>query len=494
MSPKRRGASESKGRELKPDYDQSWAVVIGIDEYEHFNRLDYAVRDAEGIAELLTTELDFPKANVFCILDPPSTEKGLSYSLVAKKASKENIEGLLFTDLPKKTHRDDRVVVFYAGHGFSRRLPSGRHVGYIVPGEAKTEAWHKYIQMKQVVEESEGCEAKHMFYMLDACFSGLAITRSAAAPSRFETDMLTNRARQVLAAGTAKQVVSDTGPGGHSLFTHSILGGLRGGADVNQDGVVTGYELMTFVRNKVASALGSRQTPVFGDLLGHQSGADFVFRKMPSKEETRVRRALPAQGGDSIGHVASTAGTLGCLVQSEYHLYILSSSSVLDPGGAAKAGDHILHPGPFDGGVPSRDVIAFFERSVPRLGAALARVLNAHLVDHSLRIIGRLRGVVEPKRGMKLRMFGRTSGSKRVVVEAVNVSAAITISHSEVRNYRNLFMATPGLEGGDSGAVLVDEKNRGVGLAFAGTSERLFAVPLVSILDALKVSLVCGDD
>jgi hypothetical protein len=442
----------------------------------------------------LTTELDFPKANVLCILDPPPAERGLPYSVVAKAASKENIEKLLFTDLPKKTHPDDRVVVFFAGHGLSRKLPSGRRVGYLIPAEAETETWNQYIKMDEVVAESESCEAKHMFYMLDACFSGLAITRSATAPSRFETDMLTSQARQVLAAGTAEQVVEDSGPGAHSPFTHGILEGLRGAADLNHDGIVTGLELMTYVRNKVAPAPRSKQTPTCGDLPGHESGADFVFRRMPSKEETRVRRALPAQGGDSIAHFKGTAGTLGCLVQSEDHLYILSSSSVLDPDGTGKAGDYILQPGPFDGGVPSRDVIASFERSVPKLGAALARVLNAHLVDHSLRSIGKLRGVVAPKRGMKLRMFGRTSGFKRAVVEAVDVSADIAISPTEVRKYRRLFTATPGLQGGDSGALFVDEKNRGVGLAFAGNSEVLFAVPLVAILSALKVTLACGHD
>ena len=37
---------------------------------------------------------------------------------------------------PQRVKRDDRVMVFFAGHGSTRKLPSGREVGYIVPVDA----------------------------------------------------------------------------------------------------------------------------------------------------------------------------------------------------------------------------------------------------------------------------------------------------------------------------------------------------------------------
>jgi hypothetical protein len=38
---------------LRPSYDKSWAVVIGINTYRHVRKLEYAVNDAVGMAELL---------------------------------------------------------------------------------------------------------------------------------------------------------------------------------------------------------------------------------------------------------------------------------------------------------------------------------------------------------------------------------------------------------------------------------------------------------
>jgi hypothetical protein len=48
---------------LKPDFDNSWAVVIGINEYTdpEISRLANAVNDAAGIATMLVTDLGFPK-------------------------------------------------------------------------------------------------------------------------------------------------------------------------------------------------------------------------------------------------------------------------------------------------------------------------------------------------------------------------------------------------------------------------------------------------
>jgi len=53
--------------ELLPTYENSWAVVIGINNYAHFNQLDNAMKDALGIAEVLITRLDFPRENVFLV-------------------------------------------------------------------------------------------------------------------------------------------------------------------------------------------------------------------------------------------------------------------------------------------------------------------------------------------------------------------------------------------------------------------------------------------
>ena len=44
-------------------YDNSYALLIGIDEYENVQPLNYAVKDAESIHDILVNTFDFPNEN-----------------------------------------------------------------------------------------------------------------------------------------------------------------------------------------------------------------------------------------------------------------------------------------------------------------------------------------------------------------------------------------------------------------------------------------------
>ena len=39
-------------------YDDSWAVIIGINKYENLSNLDYAVADAEAVKDMLINKFD----------------------------------------------------------------------------------------------------------------------------------------------------------------------------------------------------------------------------------------------------------------------------------------------------------------------------------------------------------------------------------------------------------------------------------------------------
>ena len=41
-------------------YDNSYALIIGIDRYENVRSLDYAVKDAEDIQSMLVAKFQFP--------------------------------------------------------------------------------------------------------------------------------------------------------------------------------------------------------------------------------------------------------------------------------------------------------------------------------------------------------------------------------------------------------------------------------------------------
>ena len=100
--------------------------------------------------------------------------------------------------------------------------------------------------------------------------SRLGTGGSRSGPGNFLRDNAHRVGRQMLTAGGADQMVADGGPGGHSIFTWTLLQGLSGKADLNGDNIITGTELAAYIAPAVASV--SAQTPAFGSLPGSEGG------------------------------------------------------------------------------------------------------------------------------------------------------------------------------------------------------------------------------
>jgi tetratricopeptide (TPR) repeat protein len=137
------------------------------------------------------------------------------------------------------------------------------------------------ISMTQLRDASDLIPAKHIYFVMDSCYSGLALSRGAGAFSRDHTylEEVTRRtARQILTAGGADQQVADDGPNGHSVFTWALLQGLDGKADLDGNGVITASELGAYISPIVASF--SKQTPSVGNMVGSEGG-EFLFELQP---------------------------------------------------------------------------------------------------------------------------------------------------------------------------------------------------------------------
>lgn len=273
-----------------PLYHANWAVVVGINEYQHWPKLGHAVNDALAVRDLLVNRFGFPAQNVITLLD--------------KEANRERILAALGDTLGNadRVDREDRVLFFYAGHGATRLLPSGRSIGYIVPVDADSgNLQSSCISMTQFQDINEVIPAKHLLYLMDACYGGLALTRAGdlAASSRqqYVQEITRRRARQMLTAGGADQQVADNGPNGHSIFTWTVLQGLEGRADLNNDGFITAAELFTYAGPLVSSL--SRQTPAFGNLAGSEGG-EFVFQV---RHENEFLSGLTRQLDDEAIHL-----------------------------------------------------------------------------------------------------------------------------------------------------------------------------------------------
>jgi hypothetical protein len=243
-------------------FENSYAVVIGIDTYAHpkWPKLNYAVKDAKGFASFL-------KSQGFTVIE-----------LYEQQATKEAILSAIEDKLIPRLTGKDRVVVFFAGHG-DTRLVGDLERGYLVPAGG-TDSYGSLIPVTQLHDLSSAMSAaRHQLFILDSCFGGLAAMRSAASTIDPRTpdyvyEVTRRRARQLLTAGGANQRVRDGGPDGHSYFTGQLLKALKEGiADKNGDGYITFSELSGYIQ---VAASSYNQTPGTDYLAGHEQG-DYLF-------------------------------------------------------------------------------------------------------------------------------------------------------------------------------------------------------------------------
>lgn len=283
----------------QPRYRESWALVIGIDQYQHAGPLQHAQNDARAFRDLLVSRFNFPPGNVALLLN----EEASGHAIRAKMAR--------FTE--NGVEAEDRVIVFFAGHGDTRVSRRG-DVGYLVPHDGNPAHLETLVRWDELTRIADMIAAKHLLFLMDACYGGLVLTRGLKPGSmRFATDMLTRYARQALTAGKADETVADGGGprAGHSMFTGHLLDALEGRA-AGIDGLLTASNVTSYVYERVGKDMNSAQSPHYGHLDGD---GDLIFN--PPPEETSqpefqdILVQVPAnldsgQGGDSFETLIKT--------------------------------------------------------------------------------------------------------------------------------------------------------------------------------------------
>jgi len=231
---------------------------------------------------------------------------------------------------------------------------------------------------------------------------------------------------------------------------------------------------------------------------------------------TLLERIRPAQGGYSIGHVDSTAGTIatcvydllpkGIGIPKKY--YLLSNNHVLARENKAFPGDLILQPGPIDGGCPPFDTIATLSRFIPiDFEPFLPRYLHNNLVDaaiaqgplhkldRSIYWMGHTHGWLpksKVKAGMIVQKTGRTTGFTRGRILATNATIDISYDSGKTARFKDQIVNTLMTSSGDSGSLLITLLNHlpfAVGLHFASSSSISIANQIENVRSLLRVEI-----
>ena len=280
----------------------------------------------------------------------------------------------------------------------------------------------------------------------------------------------------------------------------------------NVNGVGVGYKvtknktseelcLKVFVTKKLKASALDKQDTIPSKLEGFKTDVVEVGEINAQAYTAKLR---PAQPGYSIGHFKVTAGTFGALVRDTCYpcrYYILSNNHVLANSNGAKIGDTILQPGRVDGGKNPADKIGTLHKFVPiRFGgadkynlvdAAIARPTNIRNVYASIKNLGIPRGIEEAALNMSVTKTGRTTQTTTGTINAVNATVAVNFGSAGVAYFKNQIMTNDMSNGGDSGSVLLNRRNRKVvGLLFAGSSSVTIFNNIHNVMMALNVTPV----
>jgi hypothetical protein len=264
---------------------EQWAVLIAVQEHRYHPQanLKFTTQDADQLGKILTERAGVPADHILEMNDrsPPN-----------RQPTRDN----LLRELPAflaKAKADDRVVVFFSGHG---ELHDGQT--YLVPADFRNEQKPQtLVPISKVREALTQCQAATKFLILDCCHAGgERAVGQASLPAETVAKALEPRnvpGLVVLASCQAEEKSYEWRERRHGYFTYWLCRALEGGADANGDGILTADEVYDYtherVRKTVSDLVGESQTPV-RIISARVVGVPRVLALRPEPPETLCRR------------------------------------------------------------------------------------------------------------------------------------------------------------------------------------------------------------
>jgi len=189
--------------------------------------LRYAVTDAKAFAAVLTDMGGVDMSNAFILSNPSSREllRGIS-----------NLNRMIAESKAAEPEVRNEVFVYYSGHADIDGLKLG----------SETLSWSDFRNAVNTLD------ADVRVAVLDACGSG-AITRTKGGISRpaFLSDASSNmKGYAFLTSSNENEASQESDRIRGSYFTHALLNGMRGAADLTGDGKVTINEAYQYAFNE----------------------------------------------------------------------------------------------------------------------------------------------------------------------------------------------------------------------------------------------------
>jgi tetratricopeptide (TPR) repeat protein len=230
-------------------------MIIGIDNYEQWDTLKNAVKDAHDVKNIFISKYRF--------------DNDLVYELYDRDAKHENIRNELIK-IKKEITPDDNLVIYYAGHGF---YDAEMDEGSWIPVNARKGEVTDYIPNTTIIKYIASIDSRHTFLIADACYSGSIF--GSTNKFEFEPNNDKKRSRWGLSSG-GMETVSD-GSGRNSPFASALIQCLT----LNTREYLPVSELISFVKFNVKNNTQIFQTPSGRNfsIKGNEGGEFLIYHK-----------------------------------------------------------------------------------------------------------------------------------------------------------------------------------------------------------------------
>lgn len=192
---------------------ESWFLGIGIDEYQDgqkFRKLHNAVKDVMDIGNLLNEHYLIDKFKF--LLNDKATRRAIINTLHG---------------LAKKLTENDKLLIYFSGHGNREELDPILSFSFWVPVDARLDDVSSVINSDTIIGYLKKIKARHVFLISDSCYSGSFLSSRSVfqekADLRYAKELENNKSRWGLFSAKANQVAADGDPGENSPFADAIL-------------------------------------------------------------------------------------------------------------------------------------------------------------------------------------------------------------------------------------------------------------------------------
>jgi Caspase domain len=259
-------------------FNESFAIVVGIDEYDEFSDLKSSSTDAKRVAAFLI-------------------ESGFDtvITITNGKVTRSRVDSLIEL-AESELDTSDRFLFYWSGHGGRASSGDTGDFGFLPMSTTKADGRGPKISMSEFRSWAQRISARHTLFIIDACFSGMATDTKVSPVTK---ERISKPSDQILTSSAEGEISYGYRNGSGSIFTNAFLSaiGEEGDftADRNRDGIITLSEIEPKLKESLDEAalsfdyIQSPQRAVVGASLG-----EFFFVSEP----VEIDDAQPVEEAD----------------------------------------------------------------------------------------------------------------------------------------------------------------------------------------------------